>query len=218
MSHGRWNSLIALPYRSAETDFPVVDPKVEPAVRIGADPRLVGNRRALPPIIGKWNQGSLGALLTTRPFLDLHASSGAKLRAAQPLPLVRIAKGVGELEHCLEVGFSVARLSDEESNIDEGVNDPAEIFGAIDTPMRENPGCQQPELLPGEVAAGPSQLGGAHMTACVETGLQKLYSSKHEHVRALMILPTPSTNARHDIVSKLQLVHRRTSVELITGI
>jgi hypothetical protein len=115
-SHEPWqaqDSLIALSYRSAETDFPVVDPKVEPAVRIGADPRLVCNRRAFPPVIGKWNQGSLRALLTTWPFLDVHASSSPKLGAAQPLPLVRIAKRVGELEHCLEVGFSIAWLSNE---------------------------------------------------------------------------------------------------------
>src|SRR5215212_11243187 len=127
-----------------------------------------------------------------------------ELRAAQPLPLVRIAERVGELEYCLEIGFRVARLSDEESNIDEGVDDAAEIFSAMYSPMRENAGGQQTELLPGEVAAGPRQLRSAHVTARIETRLQKLDCSKHEHVRALVILSTPGTNPRHYVVSKLQ--------------
>src|SRR4051812_34742402 len=76
------NSLVALPYCPAEADLSVIDPKIEATVRIGTDPCLVGNRRAFSAIIRKWNQGSLGALLTARPFLNLHLSSGAELRAA----------------------------------------------------------------------------------------------------------------------------------------
>src|SRR3954453_3834628 len=42
---------IALPYRPAETDFSIVDAQIEAAVGIGADPRLVSDRRALTAIV-----------------------------------------------------------------------------------------------------------------------------------------------------------------------
>src|SRR4051795_6296525 len=113
---------IALPYRPAETDFSVVDAQIEAAVGIGADPRLVGDRRALAAIVGKWNEGSLRALLTGRPLLRLHVPSRA-LGSAQTLPFVGIAEHIAELIHCFEIGLSIARLGDQEANLHEGEDD-----------------------------------------------------------------------------------------------
>jgi len=52
-------SLIALPYRPSEADFPVVDAEIEPAIWVGADPRFVSDRSAFTPVIGKRNESSL---------------------------------------------------------------------------------------------------------------------------------------------------------------
>src|SRR5690606_39013795 len=67
-------SFLALPDRPAEADLAVVDAKIEAAIGIGADPGLVGDRGAVPAIVGEWNQASPRALLTHRPVLALHGS------------------------------------------------------------------------------------------------------------------------------------------------
>jgi hypothetical protein len=110
-------SLVALSYRAPKADLAVVDPQIEPAIRVGADPGFVGNRRAFAAVIGKWNEGSLRALLTGRPLFRLHASlPPAALGPAQALPYVGIAEDIGELVDALEVGLMVARLGHQESD------------------------------------------------------------------------------------------------------
>src|SRR6185295_10943715 len=59
-------SFIAGPDRPPDRDLAVVDPEIEPALGIGADPGLVGDRRSVPPVVGEWNQHPLRALLTRR--------------------------------------------------------------------------------------------------------------------------------------------------------
>src|SRR3954452_10634170 len=150
--------LVGLADSSSEADFPVVDSEIEAAVGGGADPSLVGDRRAFAAIVGKWNEGSLRALLTGRPLLRFHVPSRA-LGSAQPLPLVRIAEDVGEPVHSLEIGFSITWLGYQQPNLDQGVHDAPDILGAGDAPVGQHSLRQQAKLLQGKVPAGPGQLG-----------------------------------------------------------
>src|ERR687895_196851 len=83
--------LITLPYRPPKADFTVIDSKIETAVRIGAHPGLVGDRRALPSVVRQGYQSSLRALLTGRPLLGLHGSlpGSVRLRAAPAIHRIR---------------------------------------------------------------------------------------------------------------------------------
>src|SRR3712207_4936330 len=58
----RFRSLVALADGAAEADLSVVDADVEAAVRVGADPRLVGDRRAVAAVVGQRYEQSLVAL------------------------------------------------------------------------------------------------------------------------------------------------------------
>src|SRR5690606_13803561 len=61
--------LVALADRSAEADLAVVDPDVEPTLRIGADPRLVRDRRPITTIVGEREHHPMITLPTLR---ELH--------------------------------------------------------------------------------------------------------------------------------------------------
>src|SRR6266436_1557176 len=50
------------PDRAAQRDLAVVDPQVETAGRIAADPGLVGDGRSIPTIVGKRQQHAVLAL------------------------------------------------------------------------------------------------------------------------------------------------------------
>src|SRR3954453_10602851 len=129
--------LVGLADSSSEADFPVVASEIEAAVGVGADPSLVGDRRAFAAIGRKRNEGSLRALLTGGPFLPFHVPSRA-LGSAQPLPLVRIAEDVGELVHSLEIGFSITGLGYQQPNLDQGVHDAPDILGTSNAPVGQH--------------------------------------------------------------------------------
>ena len=60
--------------------------------------------------------------------------------------------------HGFEVGLVIAGLGHQHPDLHQGEHHAAEILGPGDAPVAEHARRQQPELLPGEVAAGP---GGA---------------------------------------------------------
>src|SRR5580765_4602512 len=92
--------LVALSDRPPEGDLAVIDAEIEAAVGIGTDPRLVRDRRALAPVVGERNQGTLRALLARRKFDLVHVPPSARPtpRSGAPHagPLVDVAEGVGE--------------------------------------------------------------------------------------------------------------------------
>ena len=77
------------------------------------------------------------------------------------LPVVDIAERVGEVVHPVEILLLVARLGDQQADLDQGEDDAAEVLGPRDAPVRQHVRREQPELLAREVAAGPGQLGAA---------------------------------------------------------
>src|SRR2546430_16206661 len=64
----------ALADRAPERDLRVVNADVEPAVGVRAHPGLVGDRRAVTPVIRQRNEETLLALLTGGPFPGVHAA------------------------------------------------------------------------------------------------------------------------------------------------
>jgi hypothetical protein len=44
-------SFEGLSYDTPEADLSVIDPEIEPAVGVGADPSFVGDRRSIAPIV-----------------------------------------------------------------------------------------------------------------------------------------------------------------------
>src|SRR5689334_5834748 len=72
-------SLLRLPDRAPEADLAVVDPDVEAALRVAADPRLVGDRRAVAPIIRERQERSFATFPAVGELrgLDVHRVSSA---------------------------------------------------------------------------------------------------------------------------------------------
>src|SRR6185503_6705745 len=69
-----------------EADLPVIDAQIEPALRVGAHPRLVGDRRAFAAVVGERNQRAVATLLAARPF-DGWIGHAELLPAPSPSPL-----------------------------------------------------------------------------------------------------------------------------------
>src|SRR3712207_788802 len=88
--------------------------------------------------------------------------------ASDSLPLVDVAEGVVECVHGFEVGLVVAGLGDEEPDVHQREDDPAEVLGPVHAPVPQHMGREEPELLPSEVPAGPGQLGPTHVTSHLE--------------------------------------------------
>src|SRR6476660_2507115 len=122
-------------------------------------------------------------------------------------PPVRVAERVGERVHPLEVLDLVARLGDQQPDLDQREHDAAEVLRPGDAPVRQHGLGQQAELIPGEVAAGPGELGAAHVTPDLQTGLQILDGGEHEQEPALVVGSTSRADARENVIGELQLVH-----------
>ena len=111
----------------AERNFPVIDPEVESALRIGADPRLVGDRRTFPPVIRKRNQLPAAALLAYRPIFPVHEplpSLGLDLPRPGAAPDIACPKRLGEVVHIGEVVRRVPRLGHQEPRLHEREHHP----------------------------------------------------------------------------------------------
>src|SRR5262245_13606719 len=61
---GRGRLLAREPEPASEADLAVVDADIEAAVRVVADPRLVGDRRSVAAVVGQRQQDPLAALET----------------------------------------------------------------------------------------------------------------------------------------------------------
>src|SRR5262245_5123640 len=61
-------SLVALADRPSEADLAVVDPEVEAAIGIGADPGLVGDRGPFATVVGEGDEAALRAFQACRPL------------------------------------------------------------------------------------------------------------------------------------------------------
>src|SRR4051812_29587118 len=132
---------------------------------------------------------------------------GFRSGAAHSLPGVDLAEGVGEIVYRLEVGFGIARLGDQQADVHQGEHDSPEILGPADAPVRQHVGGEEPELLPGEIAAGPGELGSGDVAPGLESRLEIFDRREHEEIRALVVLPAPRPDPGQDVLSELQLAH-----------
>src|SRR3954469_4880209 len=132
---------------------------------------------------------------------------GFRSGAAHSRPGVHLAEGVGEIVYRLEVGFGIARLGHQQADIHQGEHDSSEVLGPADAPVRQHVGGEEPELLPGEIAAGPGELGPGDVAPGIEPRLEIFDRGEHEEIRALVVLPAPCPDPGQDVLSELQLAH-----------
>src|SRR5256884_5360419 len=127
-------------------------------------------------------------------------------------PAVAGAEHFGELIHPLEVLELVARLARQQSDIDQREDDAAEVFGAGDTPVREDGRREQAELVEREVAARPGELGSGDVATRGELPLGVLERRQHEQVAALGVAPLLLLDARERLFQRREIAHGRASV------
>src|SRR5687767_2554444 len=111
---------------------------------------------------------------------DAGGYAARRSRVVCPAPRILTLEGPIEVEDVGEIVARVGRLAEEESEIDEGEHDIADVGGAAHTPVVQDDPRGQAEALEGEVAAGFGQLTPADVPPFRESGLRVLERLEHE--------------------------------------
>src|SRR5207342_1752059 len=106
--------------------------------------------------------------------------------AAYTLPGIRFVEGRLEIEDVAEIFLAVTGQRDQEADLDQGVDDAAEVLGPREAPVRKDRPGKEPEALACEVTAGPGELRAADVTAHREPRLHVLDARQHEEVAAFV--------------------------------
>jgi hypothetical protein len=163
---------MGLSYGSSETDLAVIDPQVEAAVRITADPCLVRNRCAVATIVAQRQQRSFAAFTATRQLGRIQRTSFAPLvragvgRATRTersgltgaLPRIVALERLVEAKDVRKIEARIGGLADEQPEVDQREDNITNVGGGADSPMIEDEAGHHTISIEREIATRFGQL------------------------------------------------------------
>ncbi len=113
-----------------------------------------------------------------------------------------------EIKHVDELAPGVGGLAHEQTEIDEGEHDGADVATGPHSPVLEHWARHDPEPIEGHIPASQRELSPRDMTALIEPLLAILEGGEYEQIRALVEPRLVQPNTVHDAISKCQFRHR----------
>jgi len=140
--------LVALADTATQRDLPIVDPDVEPTLRVGAHPGLIANGRSLAAIVGKRKKDPRFALETLRKSRFIHLGPSPRRdefpipKTSDPwTPWIILLERLLEIKYVPKIFSRIPFLTDKDAAVHQSENDVAQVLRRMYPPMlKHRPG------------------------------------------------------------------------------
>jgi hypothetical protein len=210
--------LVALADTATERNLPIVDPDVEPTLRVGAHPGLMANGRSLAAIVGKRKKDPRFALETLRKSRFIHVGPSPRRdefpipKTSNPwTPWIILLERLLEIKDVPKIFSRIPFLTDKDAAVHQSENDVAQVLRRMYPPMLKHRPGQGSEATQGQSTDALCQLPPADVPRFLQP-LHDLLQSREQEDVSLPVKPgVLFLELIQNVIGKLEFVHRATS-------